>query len=46
MTQTATQQAVTQVDMTLSATDLSLTPAARDKMAELFSQVDDADLTE
>jgi iron-sulfur cluster insertion protein len=44
MTQTATQQAVTQPDMTLAATDLSLTPAAREKMAELFSQVDDADL--
>jgi iron-sulfur cluster insertion protein len=44
MTQTATQQAVTQEDMTLAATDLSLTPAAREKMAELFGQVDDADL--
>jgi iron-sulfur cluster insertion protein len=44
MTQTATQQAVTQPEMTLAATDLSLTPAAREKMAELFSQVDDADL--
>jgi iron-sulfur cluster insertion protein len=44
MTQTATQQAVTQPDMTLAAADLSLTPAAREKMSELFSQVDDADL--
>jgi iron-sulfur cluster insertion protein len=30
--------------MTLASTDLSLTPAAREKMAELFSQVDDAEL--
>jgi iron-sulfur cluster insertion protein len=44
MTQTATQQAVTQPEMTLASTDLSLTPAALEKMAELFSQVDDADL--
>ena len=44
MTQTATQQAVTQPEMTLASSDLSLTPAAREKMAELFSQVDDADL--
>ena len=41
MTQTATEQAVTQTDMALAATDLSLTQAARDKMAELFGQVDD-----
>jgi iron-sulfur cluster insertion protein len=41
MTQTATEQTVTQTDMALAATDLSLTPAARDKMAELFTQVDD-----
>jgi iron-sulfur cluster insertion protein len=44
MTQTATQQAVTQPEMMLAATDLSLTPAAQEKMAELFSQVDDAEL--
>ena len=37
-------QAATQSEMTLAATDLSLTLAAREKMAELFSQVDDADL--
>lgn len=38
-------QAATQSDMMmLVTTDLSLTPAAREKMAELFSQVDDADL--
>lgn len=41
MTQTATEQAVTQSNMMLAATDLSLTPAAREKMSELFSQVDD-----
>jgi iron-sulfur cluster insertion protein len=41
MTQTATEQTVTQTGMTLAAADLSLTPAARDKMAELFTQVDD-----
>jgi iron-sulfur cluster insertion protein len=41
MTQTSTEQTVTQTDMALAATDLSLTSAARDKMAELFSQVDD-----
>jgi iron-sulfur cluster insertion protein len=41
MTQTATEQAVTSMDMMLAASDLSLTPAAREKMAELFSQVDD-----
>jgi iron-sulfur cluster insertion protein len=41
MTQTATEQVVAQANMTLAATDLSLTPAAREKMAELFSQVDD-----
>ena len=43
MTQAATQ-AATQSEMTLTATDLSLTLAAREKMVELFSQVDDADL--
>ena len=37
-------QATTQLDMTLADTDLNLTPAAREKMSELFSQVDDADL--
>jgi iron-sulfur cluster insertion protein len=41
MTETATEQVLTQTDMALAATDLSLTPAAREKMAELFSQVDD-----
>ncbi len=44
MTQTATQQAAIQSPMLLAATDLSLTPAAREKMAELISQADDADL--
>ena len=37
-------QATTQLDMTLADTDLNLTPAAREKMSELFGQVDDADL--
>jgi len=41
MMQTATEQAVTQTGMALAATDLSLTQAAREKMAELFGQVDD-----
>ena len=39
MTQTVNEQ-----EMLLSVNDLSLTAAAREKMAELFSQVEDDDL--
>ena len=44
MTQAATEQAITPSELTLAAADLSLTAAAREKMSELFSQVDDAGL--
>jgi len=37
-------QAATEFDMTLKGSDLNLTAAARGKMAELFTQVEDDDL--